>query len=133
GGNGHEFFLHAWEFGPRKAKEMLFTGATLSARDCQQLGMVNHVVPRAELEPFTLDLARRIATRPPIGLKLAKQAVNFSMAVQAQQQAITGALAMHHIGHAHARVEFGVPVDPAGLRVIREEARAATPEPFADT
>jgi enoyl-CoA hydratase len=87
--------------------------------------MVNHVVPRAELETFTLSLARRIASRPAVGLKLAKAAINFSMDVQGQQQAITGALAMHHVGHAHARVEFGMSSDPTGLQVIREEAKAA--------
>jgi enoyl-CoA hydratase len=125
--NGHELFLHAWELGPRKAKEMLYTGATLSAMDCYRLGMVNHVVPRGELEGFTLGLARQIATRPAIGLKLAKQAVNFSMDVQGQPQAVTAALAMHHVGHGHARVEFGRPVDPSGARVIRDEARAAAP------
>ena len=45
------------------------------------------------------------------------------MDVQGQHQAITAALAMHHVGHAHARVEFGVPVDPAGLEVIRQESK----------
>jgi enoyl-CoA hydratase len=129
GVNGHEFFVHAWELGHRKAKEMLFTGATLSAQECHRLGMVNHVVPRAELESFTMQLARRIASRPSFGLKLAKQAVNFSLDVQGQQQAITGALAMHHVGHAHARVEYGVPVEPGGARAIREEARAAAVSP----
>lgn len=125
GVTGHEFFLHAWEFGPRRAKEMLFTGQILSAQECHALGMVNHVVPRADLASFTLDLARRIATRPAIGLKLAKQAINFSMDVQGQYQAITAALAMHNVGHAHARVEFGMPVDPAGIEIIRRESKAA--------
>ena len=124
GVNGHEFFVHAWELGPRRAKEMLFTGQILSAQECHQLGMVNHVVPRDELEDFTLRLAQRVAERPSIGLKLAKQAVNFSMDVQGQHQAITGALAMHHVGHAHARVEYGVPVDLNGLNVIRDESKA---------
>jgi enoyl-CoA hydratase/carnithine racemase len=106
------------------AKEMLFTGQILSAQECYRLGMVNHVVPNDQLESFTLDLARRIATRPAIGLKLAKQAVNFSMDLQGQQQALTGTLAMHHVGHAHARVQFGMPVDPAGLDVIRNDSKA---------
>lgn len=126
GVNGHEYFVHAWELGQRKAKEMLFTGATLSAEECRQLGMVNHVVPRAELESFTMELARRIAKRPAIGLGLAKRAVNFSMDVQGQHQAITGALAMHHVGHAHHRCEYGRPVDPSGLQVIRDDAKAAS-------
>ena len=133
GVNGHEFFVHAWELGPRRAKEMLFTGQVLSAQECYSLGMVNHVVARDELETFTLDLARQIAKRPSIGLKLAKQAVNFSMDVQGQHQAITGALAMHHVGHAHARVEHGIPVDPAGLEVIRRESKAAVPQSGGDS
>ncbi len=127
GVNGHEFFVHAWELGPRKAKEMLFTGQFLSAQECHALGMVNHVVPRDQLERFTLELAQRIASRPSIGLKLAKQAVNFSLDVQGQYQAITAALAMHHVGHAHARVEYGVPIDPNGLEVIRRDSKAAAP------
>jgi enoyl-CoA hydratase len=125
GVNGHEYFLHAWDLGPRKAKEMLFTGEILSAQECKELGMVNQVVPNDELNEATLKLARRIASRPMIGLKLAKQAINFSMDLQGQQQAITAALAMHHVGHAHARLEFGYPVDPAGLEVIKSDSKLA--------
>lgn len=123
GVNGHEYFLHAWDLGPRKAKEMLFTGSTLSAEECHQLGLVNQVVPTEELAERTLDMARRIAKRPAIGLRLAKQAVNFSMDLQGQHQAIMGTLAMHHVGHAHARVAHGFPVDPSGLDVIKREAK----------
>jgi len=47
---------------------------------------------------------------------------------QGQHQALTGALAMHHVGHAHARVEFGMPVDPAGLDVIRNDSKATLAE-----
>lgn len=39
---------------------------------------------------------------------------------------------MHHVGHAHARVKYGLPVDPSGIDVIREESNGAvsglTPE-----
>jgi enoyl-CoA hydratase len=125
GVNGHEYFVHAWELGPRVAKEMLFTGASLSARQCQQLGMVNHVVPREQLEPFTLELAQRIASRPAMGLKLAKLAVNGSLDAQGQWSAIQGAFALHHLGHSHARTEYGMPVDPSGAEVIRREAKAS--------
>lgn len=122
---GHEYFLHAYDFGARKAKELLFTGAAFSAEEAHQLGLVNHVVKNDELEAFTLAMARRIAKRPAIGLKLAKQAVNFSMDVQGQKQVLTGTLAMHHVGHAHARTEFGQVVDPKGMEIIREETKAA--------
>ena len=46
---GVEWFVHPWELGPRKAKELLFTADSWSAQEAHQLGMVNHVVPRAEL------------------------------------------------------------------------------------
>jgi enoyl-CoA hydratase len=41
GANGVEYFAHPWEFGVRKAKEMLFTGQGISARAAERLGMVN--------------------------------------------------------------------------------------------
>jgi len=44
--------------------------------------MVNQIVPREELEAFTLKMAEKIATKPSMGLKLAKQSVN--QAVDAQ-------------------------------------------------
>ena len=62
GVTGHEYFVHAYEVGQRKAKEMLFSGRALTARECEQLGMVNKVVPRAELESATIWL---IETRSP--------------------------------------------------------------------
>jgi enoyl-CoA hydratase len=123
GVNGHEYFTHAWELGSRKAKEVLFRGSSLTASQCEQLGMVNHVVPREELEAFTLGIAREIAARPPMGLKLAKLAVNQSLEAQGQLTAIHAAFGLHQLGHANARIVHGIPVDPTGIAVIRELSR----------
>jgi enoyl-CoA hydratase len=129
GVNGHEFFVHAWEFGARKAKEILFAGSALSAHECRRLGMVNHVVPREELESFTLELAERIASRPAFGLKLAKMAVNQSLDAQGQWSAVQSAFSLHHLGHAQARLlHDGVPIDPSGAELIRRDARASREE-----
>jgi enoyl-CoA hydratase len=62
GVNGHEFFVHPWELGHRRAKEMLFTGGAVTAEEARMLGMVNHVVEPDQLGAFTLDLAEH---RPP--------------------------------------------------------------------
>ena len=102
---------------------MLFRGGALSAEECHRLGAVDHVVPRDELEAFTLELASEIAARPAIGLKLAKQAVNQSLDAQGQWQAIQAAFALHRLGHANARVVHGAPVDPEGVEVIRRSSR----------
>ena len=85
--------------------------------------MVNHVVPRAELESFTLAMARRIAKRPLIGLRLAKLACNQSLDAQGQTALLQSAMGWQQVGHANARLVHGMPVDPAGAETIRREAR----------
>lgn len=122
--NGIEYHTHTWEFGARKAKEMLFRGNALSAQDCERLGMVNHVVPREDLESFTLAIASEIAERPTFGVKTAKLSVNGALEAQGQFTALRHAFALHQTGHANARALFnGLVVDPSGLAVIRELGR----------
>ena len=67
GVNGHEFFVHAWELGHRKAKEMLFRGGFLTAEECHRLGMINHVVELDELE--TLHAGGRVGDREASGVR----------------------------------------------------------------
>jgi enoyl-CoA hydratase len=119
GVNGHEYFTHAWEMGARAAKEMLFTGRAIGAEEALSLRMVNRVVPRAELEAATLELAARIAERPSFGLALAKKAINHSLDLQGLRLAIDAAFAMHHLAHQHNVAVHGTIVDPAGLEKIR--------------
>ncbi|MGB1504142.1 MAG: enoyl-CoA hydratase [Acidimicrobiales bacterium] len=54
GVNGHEYFVHPYEAGQRLAKDMLFTGRSISASEALQHGMVNRVVAREQLESETL-------------------------------------------------------------------------------
>ncbi len=112
---GVEWFVHPWELGPRKAKELLFTADSWSAQDGYQLGMVNHVVPASELSDFTLQLALRIAAKPAFALKMTKEAVNRSVDIMGQPAAIDQAFALHQLCHAHNLQEFGMIVDPSGL------------------
>ncbi|GAA5154000.1 enoyl-CoA hydratase [Amycolatopsis dongchuanensis] len=119
--NGHEYHTHLWELGARKAKEMLFRGNSLTARECERLGMINHVVARADLEKFTLEMASEIARRPAFGLKLAKMSVNQGLEAQGQLNALHTAFALHQAGHANARAVFdGFPVDPSGIEAMRQ-------------
>lgn len=124
GVNGVEYFGHPWEFGVRKAKELLFTGGILSAREAQSLGMVNHVVPREELEDFTLSLAKRITERPSMGLRLAKESCNQAQDAQGFWTALRAAMSLQQLGHTHNAELFGQTVDPGGADIIRRDAKA---------
>jgi methylmalonyl-CoA decarboxylase len=56
-----------------RVKEMFFTGSPVKAADAAQWGILNHLVPAAELETFTYDLARLIATKAPLVLTVVKE------------------------------------------------------------
>ncbi|MDD2901640.1 MAG: methylmalonyl-CoA decarboxylase [Syntrophales bacterium] len=55
------------------AKEMFFTAQPLSAERALALGVLNHLVPPEELEPFTLKLARQIAANSPTSIGVIKE------------------------------------------------------------
>lgn len=116
GVNGVEYFAHPWELGARKAKELLFTGDWVNAHDAKILGMVNHVVPAAELRDFTMAMAHKIALRPSFALKLAKESVNQTLEAQGQWTALRAAFSMQHLAHAHNQIKFGMIVDPGPKR-----------------
>ena len=123
GVNGVEYFAHPWEFGARKAKELLFTGGRMTAQEALSCGMVNHVVARADLTTFTSDLAARIARRPSMGLRLAKQSVNQALDAQGFYTALQAAMSLQQLGHANNEIVHGRAVDPAGAEVIKREAK----------
>ena len=65
-------WLYPRIIGIPKAAEMLFTGDFLEAKDAERLGLLNKLVPAADLEKETMNLAGRIANGPPIAIRLAK-------------------------------------------------------------
>jgi len=62
--------------GLKRAREMLYFGDPIDAQTALRFGMVNRVVPRAELEAATLKYARRLALISPEALAATKLAVN---------------------------------------------------------
>ncbi len=54
-------------------KEMFFTAAPVKAEDAAKWGILNHLVPAADLEQFTYDLARLMATKAPLVLSTVKE------------------------------------------------------------
>jgi enoyl-CoA hydratase/carnithine racemase len=62
-----------WMIPPRVAMELLLTGEPISARRAHDVGLVNAVVPSAELSATAQALARRIAQNAPLSVLAAKR------------------------------------------------------------
>jgi enoyl-CoA hydratase len=62
--------------GPARAKQYLLTGDPLPAAEAERIGLVNRVVPAADLEREAMALATRLAAGAPLAVQYTKQAVN---------------------------------------------------------
>lgn len=76
--------VHTWLYGPRLAKEMLFSGDRLPAARLYQSGSVNRLYPRNELHAATMAFAHEIANLDPLPLRQAKRSVNITMDIMGQ-------------------------------------------------
>ena len=120
---GVEFFAHPWVTNPRAAKEMLYTGDRMSAARAYELGMVNHVVPREELEERTREIASRVARMPRLGLALTKKAVNQAEDLQGFRAGMDSVFGLHHAAHAHNAEVQGDSLAGVNIKAIRAESK----------
>jgi enoyl-CoA hydratase/carnithine racemase len=107
---GVEYHGHTWEWGARRAKEMLFTGRAMTAEEAERVGMVCKVVPLDDLHTETRALAEEIATKHPFALRQAKRAVNQTLDVIGFYAAVQSVFDVHQTGHGHALSESGLPI-----------------------
>jgi enoyl-CoA hydratase len=98
---GVEYFAHPWVMNPRAAKEFLFTGDRFGAQRARELGMVNQVVPRDDLEATVMGIAERISAMPRLGLALTKKAVNQAEDLMGLRSGMDSVFGLHHAAHAH--------------------------------
>ena len=73
GGGGTQRLARA--IGKQRAMELVLTGRRFDAEEAARMGLVNAVVGKREWLDAAFELARRIASRPPLAARLAKQAV----------------------------------------------------------
>ena len=69
--------------------------------------MVNRVVPVAELDANSRQLALEIAQMPPHALAMAKRAVNQTLDTMGQYAALRACFEIHQLGHASAYAQEG--------------------------
>ncbi len=135
---GVEYFAHPWEFGPRKAKELLLTGDAVSADEAHALGMVTKVFPADRLEEDTIEFARRIAQLPTMTALLIKESVNQSVDNMGFYNALNACFTLHELNHSHwaqlhenkypvALEEDGIPnwkTAPPIVEAVKDKVRA---------
>jgi len=83
------------QIAPCKARELMFTGDRISAAEALDFGLVNKVVPKDKLMDEVMTMAKRIADKSPLILKLLKrtmvQGIDMPMpAALAYEQAMIG-------------------------------------------
>ncbi|MFE2614883.1 enoyl-CoA hydratase [Micromonospora chalcea] len=120
---GVEYFAHPWVLGPRFAKEFLFTGDRMPATRAAELGMVNRVVARDELEAEVMGLAARIAQMPRLGLALTKKAVNQAEDLMGLRDGMDSVFGLHHVAHAHNAEVGSDSLGGQDARSMRDAAR----------
>jgi enoyl-CoA hydratase len=85
-GVGVELLVEPWELGPRKAKEFLLCATTIEAVEAERLGLVNRVVPRADLAAAAKEMADQVALVPPVTAQAIKDTINHMIDGQGQRE-----------------------------------------------
>jgi len=98
-GAGVELLVEPWELGIRKAKEFLWTGEKIDAQEAWRLGLVNRVVPAAELTERTRELAERVALVPPVTAQVVKDTINNTATLMGKEESWKYHFMAHHWMH----------------------------------
>ncbi|MFO7964119.1 MAG: enoyl-CoA hydratase/isomerase family protein [Desulfobacterales bacterium] len=75
--------------GRQKANELLFTCEQIDAQEAWRIGLVNKVVPRDELMPAAMQMAKKIAQWPVASIKYTKRAMRMALASESHLEAVT--------------------------------------------
>jgi enoyl-CoA hydratase/carnithine racemase len=122
-GANFQYFSIPWDLSPRKAKELLFESRFVDAHEAHDLGLVNRVVPRSNLESEALSYARRVAENDPFQLRMIKMAVNQVQDTQGFGAHITAAHLMHILSsEAEKDPDYALRVPDGRRRPMVEKA-----------
>jgi enoyl-CoA hydratase/carnithine racemase len=87
---GIQSHLHTWFYGPRLAKEMIYSGMRLPASRLYAMGQVNRLYPDVDtMQREALTFAREIATKDPVPLRQAKRAADITMDIMGRHYVLT--------------------------------------------
>jgi 2-(1,2-epoxy-1,2-dihydrophenyl)acetyl-CoA isomerase len=105
--DGGNSWLLPRRVGLHKAKELAFFGDVIDAAEATSIGLVNKVVPAAELEAVAAEWGRRLATGPTLALGLSKRLLDASSSVTLVQ-ALEDEARCQHITYASQDIREGM-------------------------
>ena len=104
-----EYNTIPWDIGIRRAKELVFESRFIPAEEAAGYGLVNRVLPLADLERESFAWARRVAENSPEALRMAKIQMNKAQDAQGFTNAVEDSLgdyqAMMHMPGLQMRLE----------------------------
>jgi enoyl-CoA hydratase/carnithine racemase len=106
---GIQSHLHTWFYGPRLAKEMIYSGERLPAARLYAMGQVNRLYPDLEtLHAEAMAFARLVAAKDPVPLRQAKRASDITMDIQGQHYVVSR---MEELLDEFPRMQLRLPED----------------------
>lgn len=124
-GVGVELLVEPWELGPRKAKEFLFCARTFDAHEAERHGLVNRVVPRAELAAAAREMAEQVALVPPLTAEAVKASINHMVDLMGQRESWRYHFALHQfVSNTPTALERAEARRQGGMDAVKREQRA---------
>jgi len=126
-GVGVELLVEPWELGARKAKEFLFCALTLDAFEAERAGLVNRVVPRADLDATAHEMAEQVALVPPLTARAVKDTINHTLDLQGQRESWRYHFMVHQfVSNTSVALDRTEARRAGGMDAVKAEQRGET-------
>jgi enoyl-CoA hydratase len=124
-GVGVELLVEPWELGPRKAKEFMLCASTLTAEEAARCGLVNRVVPRAELAAAARAMADEVALVPPLTAEAVKASINHMVDLMGQRESWRYHFMLHQfVSNTPTALERAEARKAGGMEAVKREQQA---------